>query len=139
MEDDNGRPMVSGPFENDLRVSFSNKDDIGVACIREGENVGIEIERIEARPQEFVATAFTPAEIDLVMHVDGANNSLRDEWLTRAWCAKEAAAKVKEGGLRSDPKNLRIQEVSGERLRIDDVWVNLRREGDYIIAWTGNQ
>jgi phosphopantetheinyl transferase len=134
--DDNNRPVVSGPFENDLRASYSEKEGTAVACVGEGVEVGIELERIEERAQGFVDAMFTPAEIDILTKADCLSESLRDEWVTRAWCAKEAVAKQKDGGLKDNFRKWRFEEISGERLRIDGTWVNSRREGDYVIAWT---
>jgi 3-oxoacyl-(acyl-carrier-protein) synthase/malonyl CoA-acyl carrier protein transacylase/phosphopantetheinyl transferase (holo-ACP synthase) len=125
-----GRPLVSGPWTNDLRVSVAHKETLAVALVAEGADVGIDIERIEPRPADFVRAAFTEAELGLLAHAD------RDEWLTRAWVAKEAVAKARGTGLQGDPRRFVLSAIDGARLRVDGVWVCTRREGEHIVGWT---
>jgi phosphopantetheinyl transferase len=108
-----------------LEVSVAHKDDLAVA-IAGNEPVGIDIEKIEARPASFVAVAFTAGELAL-----GSG----DEFFTRLWAAKEAVGKLRGTGV-TDPKRLEVGAVVQETLTIDDVLVETRREGDYIVAWT---
>jgi phosphopantetheinyl transferase (holo-ACP synthase) len=134
-----GRPRVSGPFSEDLRISIAHKDTVAVARVAVGRDVGIDIERIEPRSDSFAAIAFTDAERTLRADED------RDEWLTRVWSAKEAAAKARGTGLEGNPRRFEIKEVAGERLLVGSArggdslpprWVETQRDGDYIIAWT---
>jgi phosphopantetheinyl transferase (holo-ACP synthase) len=116
-----GRPVIEGGPQ----ISVAHKDDVAVAIVGE-RAVGIDIERIEPRTETFAAIAFTDAERAL-----GAG----DEWLTRVWAAKEAAAKQRGTGL-TDPKQFEVVARDGDRVRIGDVDIRTRRDGDYIIAWT---
>ena len=117
-----GRPVIDGGEH----VSVAHKDDIAVAIVADHE-VGIDIERIEPRTEAFAAIAYTAAERALG---DGG-----DEWLTRLWAAKEAAAKALGTGL-TDPKRFEVVARAGERLRIGEREIETRRDGDHIIAWT---
>jgi phosphopantetheinyl transferase (holo-ACP synthase) len=117
-----GRPVVDGG----LHVSVAHKDDRAVAIARE-HAVGIDLERIEPRAETFAAIAFTETELALG---DGS-----DEWLTRLWAAKEAAAKQLGTGI-TDPKRFVVTARDGDRMWIGDRAIDTRREGDYIIAWT---
>jgi phosphopantetheinyl transferase len=126
-----GRPQVSGPFGEDLRVSVSHKQGMAVAMVAEGEDVGIDLERIEPRDEAFVRTAFVDTELALLPAAE------RDEWLTRLWVAKEAVGKLRGTGLGGRPRDLVLTEIDGERLRVDGVWVRTRLEDGHVIGWTG--
>jgi phosphopantetheinyl transferase (holo-ACP synthase) len=117
-----GRPLVSGG----LHVSVAHKDDVAVAIVAERE-VGIDLERIEAHGDGFAQIAYTAGELALG---DGS-----DEWRTRLWAAKEAAAKAHGTGM-TDPKRFEITRREGVRLYLGDLAVDTRRDGEYIIAWT---
>jgi acyl transferase domain-containing protein/phosphopantetheinyl transferase len=118
-----GRAIVTGA---DLRVSVSHKDALAVAIVGDND-VGIDIERIEARPDSFTAIAFTPAELALG---DGS-----DAWKTRLWAAKEAVGKLRGTGL-DNPRAVEVRAVADDCLIIEDIVVDTRRDGDYIVAWT---
>ena len=100
-----------------------------VAIVADGCDVGIDIERIEPRTDNFTNIAFTSGEIALG---DGRN---LDEWLTRVWAAKEAVGKARGTGV-TNPKQLEVRAVDGDRLTIEYDVVDTRREGDYVVAWT---
>ena len=101
-----------------------------MAIVAEGRDVGIDLERIEARAPGFEAVAFGAAELAL-LPADG-----RDEWTARFWAAKEAAAKAAGTGLEGDPRRFAVAERDGERLRVGERWMETRREGDLVVAWT---
>ena len=117
-----GRPVIDGGEH----VSVAHKDDIAVAIVADHE-VGIDIERIEPRTEAFAAIAYTTAERAL--------GDAGDEWLTRLWAAKEAAAKALGTGL-TDPKRFEVVAREGDRLRIGEREIETRRDDDHIIAWT---
>ncbi len=136
-----GRPVVSGTFDQDLRVSIAHKDGIAVARVAEGRDVGVDIERIEPRGESFAKIAFSDAERALRPTDDGP----ADEWLTRVWCAKEAAAKALGTGLEGNPRHFEVREVAGQRLLVGrtgarssdpPVWIETRRDGEYVVAWS---
>jgi phosphopantetheinyl transferase len=130
-----GRPLVRTPGGEDVRISLAHKDNLGVAHAAIGHDVGVDIERIEPRDESFAATAFTAAERALIAAGDD-----RDEWLTRLWAAKEAAGKRLGTGLDGNPNKLPITDRSGDRtgarLLCAGIWVETRRLGDHVIAWT---
>jgi phosphopantetheinyl transferase len=137
--DATGKPHVSGPFDADLRVSVAHKEDVAVARVAVGADVGIDVERIEPRTDGFAAIAFTDAERSL------RSGGGADEWLTRVWSAKEAVAKQLGTGLEGNPRRFEVKEVAGERLLVGmtdpndptaPVWVETRHDGDHVVAWT---
>jgi phosphopantetheinyl transferase len=121
-----GRPVVNVPG---LTVSVAHKADRAVALVGEGRAGGIELERIEPRPEGFAGVAFTPAELAL-----GAGRDA-DAWQTRLWTAKEALGKARGTGVTA-PRRLDVTAVDGDRLVIDGKPIETRREGDHIVAWT---
>ena len=124
-----GRPVVDTPA---LRVSVAHKDDLAVAIVGEGHDVGIDLERVEPRTETFTTIAFAPSELEL-----GAGRD-RDDWMARLWAAKEAVAKLRGTGM-TDPKKLVVRAADGDRLTIDDTTIDTRRDGDYVVAWTRAQ
>ena len=129
--DEAGRPEVHAPWADDLRVSIAHAEGIAVALARAGSAPGVDVEPVAARGDGFAGIAFAPAEQALV-----PAGGDRDEWLTRLWCAKEAAGKARGTGLGGSPRALTVEEVDGERVRVDGAWVRTRRDGDTIVAWT---
>jgi acyl transferase domain-containing protein/phosphopantetheinyl transferase (holo-ACP synthase) len=120
--DASGRPFVSSGES----VSIAHKDELAVAIVGEaGQAVGIDLERIEPRPETFLQVAFTAAELAIAPD---------DEQRTRLWAAKEAVAKALGTGI-TDPKRFEVR-AAGDKLAIGDFVVDTRREGDYVVAWT---
>jgi acyl transferase domain-containing protein/phosphopantetheinyl transferase (holo-ACP synthase) len=117
-----GRPVVTGG----PHVSVAHKGDLAVAIVGDRE-VGIDVERVEPRTDAFAQISYTAGELALG---DGS-----DEWHTRLWAAKEAAAKARGTGI-TDPKRFEVTRREGERLYLGELAVDTRREGEYIIAWT---
>jgi phosphopantetheinyl transferase len=128
--EESGRPVVSGPFTEDLRLSVAHTEGLGVALVSEGRDVGIDVEKIVPRDEDLIRSAFTEAEQALLPEQD------RDEWLTRLWVAKEAVGKLRGTGLAGKPKSLQLSEIDGERLCVDGAWVSTRRDGEHVIGWT---
>ncbi|MCC7325326.1 MAG: polyketide synthase dehydratase domain-containing protein [Burkholderiales bacterium] len=127
---DDGRPKARGPYRGDLRVSLAHKPGMAVALAAEGADVGIDVEEIVPRGDEFVRLALRPEEVALLPALDS------DEWLTRFWAAKEAAGKARGTGLAGDPRSVTIDGVDGERVRAGGCWVETRRRDGYVVAWT---
>jgi phosphopantetheinyl transferase len=127
-----GRPIVRGPWAGELRVSVAHKPGIAVAIVAEGQDVGIDIERIEPRSQDFIRSAFTESELDLLPRDD------RETWLTRLWVGKEAVAKASGLGIPGNVLKLRLEALDGTRLCINGAWVETRREGAFIVGWTND-
>ncbi len=127
--DDEGRPLLRTAYAGDLRVSIAHKDDVAVAKVVEGRDVGVDVERVEARSARFSELACSAEERELLPRDDW------DAWLTRFWCAKEVYGKAIGTGLEGNPKQFTVTHVDGERLRIADMWIETRQRGDYIIGW----
>ncbi len=131
--DANGQPRVaphiSQCFFGALHVSIAHKDLLAFAMAAE-RPVGVDIEKIEARSDDFIALTMGEAEISLLPQ------ERRDEWITRFWVAKEALAKCLGTGLEGMPKKFPIKEIDGQNLRVNEQWVATRKKGNYIIGWT---
>jgi phosphopantetheine--protein transferase-like protein len=106
-------------------------DDVAVAIAGgDGEDVGIDIEKIEPRTDAFTDLAFTPRERELA----GDDPANRDAQLARLWAAKEAVAKLRGTGI-TDPKRFEVR-AAGDRLTIDGDLIETARHGDHVVAWT---
>jgi hypothetical protein len=86
---------VDDPDDRSLpAISIAHAEGVAVAlaALDRDAQVGIDVQRIEERPAELDTAAFTTDELELLdcTHVE---NSARLEWLTRFWCARQAAAK----------------------------------------------
>lgn len=120
---------VTQAFTGRLQVSIAHKDTLAIAMVAE-HPVGVDIERIETRSDEFMALALTEAEQALLPQ------DARDEWLTRCWVAKEALAKCGGSGLEGQPRKFEVQEIDGQKLRVNEQWVITQKLDQYIIGWT---
>jgi len=128
--DAGGRPLVSGDFSEDVRVSVAHKGERAVAAARIGVDVGIDLERVELRGAGFVQLAFTDEELALLPDEN------RDEWLTRLWCAKEAVGKARGTGLAGAPRALVATAFDGDRTVVAGIPVRTRSADGHVIAWT---
>lgn len=140
-----GRPVVRGPYAPDLRVSLAHIEGLAVATVAEGRDVGVDLERIEARHSDFESLALTFRERALVPP-DGYD---RDAWLTSLWAVKEAAAKATGRGLQGRPRDFEVTEPQVDRdrcrCRVGDRSIAFERlDGapgsslgkEYVVAWT---
>jgi hypothetical protein len=110
-EESNGRPVITGPFREDLRVSIAHKEDRAVAIISEGKDAGIDIERLNLPAQE-------------------------DQRELQFQTARNAVNKFLGRHPGSDPHQLEITEVAVNRLRVNGLWVRTQLEGEYVVSWT---
>ncbi|MBI2300942.1 MAG: polyketide synthase dehydratase domain-containing protein [Armatimonadetes bacterium] len=113
--DAQGRPVVSGRGLQGLaapHVSLAHKPGIAVAAASD-RAVGIDVEVVAPRDESFVAAAFDEGERALLP-------APRDGWVTRFWCAKEAAAKALGTGL-ATPRAARVVgvEEAGGNVRVE--------------------
>ncbi|HEY1817206.1 MAG TPA: 4'-phosphopantetheinyl transferase superfamily protein [Kofleriaceae bacterium] len=125
-----GQPIVAsgagpGTIVDGLALSIAHKDGTAVALVAERGAVGVDLEKIEPRPESFVAVAFTDRERSL---------GRGDEFYARVWAAKEAVAKARGTGM-TNPKAFEATATDGARVKIGETWVDTRRDGDYMIAW----
>ena len=87
-------------------VSVSHSGWIAVAVFS-GVPTGLDLELIVPREPSFETVGFTEEERQTWAHLDGAE---RDEAVTKAWCMKEAIAKWRGEGLRSQFDDLILRE-----------------------------
>lgn len=124
------KPYVYGGDTENVHISIAHKGTDAVAIARYGKPVGIDMEIIETRSEGFFDLVFTSAEMDLLAGKETA------AWPTRFWVAKEAYGKSLGKGLQGNPKQYPIEEISGEELRIKNVWIKTVKHKNYIIGWT---
>jgi phosphopantetheinyl transferase len=109
--DANGRPYADGPWVRRIdkapQLSIAHKGSVAVAAAGRGV-LGIDLESVESRDAGFDAVAFDDDERRLLARLDGTH---RDEWVTRAWCAKEAAGKAMGVGLADGPATMVVREL----------------------------
>ena len=132
-----GRPIVGGHDITGLRVSIAHTmgGNLGTAiALASREPVGVDIEPIAPRTEAFVA--LTLSSEDLAHLPASLDADARAEWLTRFWCAKEAAGKASGKGLEGNPRALTITAIDGERIQVKSQWVTTQRRGPHILAWT---
>ena len=136
--DAEGAPHLTAPGDLDLRVSIAHTAGLGVAIVGEGVDVGIDIEHVEGRPDSFELAALSKKErarFEALPDID--RESVRERELTRWWAAKEAAAKAAGTGMQGRPKDWKVEEVDGDRVRIGERWIATTTiDGGHIVAWT---
>lgn len=127
-----GRPIVSGPFRDDLRIGYAVRDDTAVAIVRQGRPIGVALERIEP-----VAGPTAERMRETLSSVGLADKSVDDfEWYARLRGANEAVARLSGTSREGVPRDLGVEAVEGSRFLIDGVWVETKRDGDLMVAWT---
>jgi phosphopantetheinyl transferase len=133
-------------------ISIAHAEGVAVALAARDSSasVGIDVEPITNRPPGFEETAFTASERSLL---DRFTATDRAEWVTRFWCAKQAAAKAAGVGLSAGPLSAEIVAVDQEsaamnvRLSPESLAACARRianplrivsarRGNYAWAWT---
>jgi phosphopantetheinyl transferase len=146
LPDERGCPRVSVPaFDGMDRVpvvSLSHSHGLAAAAaalVPAGpvSGVGIDVEQVRPLPPGFGEAALAPAERRLL---DAVPDERRDEWLLRAWCAKEAAAKATGSGMTPGPGAATVAALDGQEVvvAVGDrrLTVRTRRDGDLIVATT---
>ncbi len=129
--DPHGRPLVKeAPGGRELFVSISHKRGLGVACVGEKADLGIDVELVSPREESFERKVLSESERALLPSSD------RAAWLTRFWGAKEAYAKAKGLGLQGDPRRIRITELRADRIRVEGRWIRSTQNGSTIVSQT---
>jgi phosphopantetheinyl transferase len=135
IRDDSGRPVLQGqggpdcPVSN-LSVSLAHKATASVAYVSE-RPVGVDLERIEEKSEEFIGEVFTAGEIELLRGLE-----MRDA-VTRFWVAKEAYSKMIGEGLRGRPKRFEVTSVEEDVLFVEGVRVRTQKiDNEYFVGWT---
>jgi 4'-phosphopantetheinyl transferase len=92
-----GKPELSHPSA--VRFNVAHSDDVALVALSEAREVGVDVERVQARPdlRAVAARFFTPAESKALAGLDG--DALTAAF-HRCWVRKEACAKAAGLGLR---------------------------------------
>lgn len=124
------KPYLHGEMTSGIHISIAHKGTDAVGTAQYEGPVGIDIESIEERSEGFYELVFSASEQALLADLDKA------EWATRFWVAKEAYGKYLGKGLQGNPRAYVIEEVRGEELRINDIFIKTIKHHNYIIGWT---
>lgn len=128
--DEHHQPYPYGNMTDGIHISIAHKGTDAVGIARYDRPVGIDIESIEERSEGFYELVFSATERALL-----ADHEI-SEWATRFWVAKEAYGKYLGKGLQGNPKAYVIEEIKGEDLRINDIFIRTIKHKNYIIGWT---
>jgi len=133
--DEAGRPVVRGPVAG-LAVSIAHTQWVAVAVVSDRGPVGVDVETVAPRERSFVELALTATEQALRPEAWE-----EDEWVARAWTAKEAVSKARGTGLDGRPTAYEIERTGGDTVVVRDPdgrrWeVATCRAGDHVVAVT---
>ena len=135
VHDDNGRPRLEGIGRLEgkaeaICVSLSHKNNDAAAIVSD-KPVGIDLEKIEAKPDDFINEAFTQSEIELLKKTGDPEDVIR------FWVAKEAVAKMAGEGLRGDSRRFEVSAAKDGVLTVGETRVKTVKIGaDLILGWT---
>lgn len=132
--DPSGRPLATVRGRDDIRISIAHTPYVGVAIAAVGADVGIDAENVEPRSETFRRAGFGEDELSVVL--GGRPADEHDEWLTRAWAAKEAVAKATGQGLAGRPKDYQITSCDLDGIVVNGWTVRTELAGEIVVAWT---
>jgi 4'-phosphopantetheinyl transferase len=113
-------------------LSITHSHGVAVAALGvHGVRLGIDLERVEERREDFLADWFTQTE---QAFVSAAQAGERAPAATLVWSAKEAVMKALREGLRIPPKAV---EVTPERGPSDGTWRRFDGRCPALEAWRG--
>ena len=104
LPDPYGRPWAAGPWTTRLgihpviSIAHSHGTAVALAALHPGQLVGIDLENLAQRREDFGAIAFDPDERGMLAALPPG---WRQEWALRMWCAKEGVAKALGRGFSS--------------------------------------
>jgi phosphopantetheinyl transferase len=134
-----GRPRAIGAWTSELRaepsISIAHSDGtaVALAALDSGQLVGIDLENLKQRREDFEIIAFRPEERQLLTAL---LPELRQEWALRMWCAKEAVGKALGRGLSA---GLLAFEVTGADTGTGRIPVKLRDGALKQFPWLGGK
>jgi phosphopantetheine--protein transferase-like protein len=116
--DQNGRPQVRGAWHRSgplPHVTIAHSGGEALAIAVDGDacaGIGVDIEQIGRVGEVVRRAALTEQERRWVSEIDAGQ---RAEWITRFWCAKEAAGKALGCGLSNGGQDLEVCDVDRGR------------------------
>jgi phosphopantetheinyl transferase len=154
-----GRPEAVGPFaarlgvQPVLSIAHSHGTAVSLAALSPGQLLGIDLENLAQRREDFEAIAFSPDERRMLAAMPRES---RQEWALRMWCAKEAVAKALGRGFsigiqafhiisaetRSGVLQLELRDTALDhfpRLRGRSIMACTGREEDFVFSTTIHQ
>ena len=96
--EEGGAPRVVVPAMSALALSIAHIEDQAIAAAGQAPGVGVDLASLEERGPEFSEFAFAEGELSVLPEAS------REEWIHRAWCAKEAAVKAFRVGFAEMPQ-----------------------------------
>jgi 4'-phosphopantetheinyl transferase len=93
-------------------LSLSHRDDLALCALtlQPGRSIGIDLEKIEPRSEEFILDYFTPAEIE---RIAACPPEQHERWVALTWSIKEAMLKLAGIGLRLDTRKIELVRADG--------------------------
>jgi len=117
-QDEHRRPIAGGAWAHQLRavpeLSLSHSGGAAAAVVCEGgagRHVGIDIQAVREMKTDLEAAALNPSERALL---NALPDHLREEWILRLWCVKEAVSKALGRGLMEGPSSVRILDLDAQ-------------------------
>ncbi|MDR2106367.1 MAG: hypothetical protein LBP24_03060 [Coriobacteriales bacterium] len=113
-----------------LHVSLAQKDEDAVAMVAD-HPIGVGLEKIEEKSEDFLASAFTERERELLASLEQPKGS------ALFGAAKQACAGKQGIELQDNPTSLEVSAIDGDVLYVGEQGVQtLLTEGGYVIGWT---
>jgi len=97
VRDDKGRPELSGALAH-YGTGWSHSGEVLLVALGEGVRLGVDLELLRPRPRmlEIIQRFFHPDEVVWLQDLDETD---REHWFFRVWCAKEAMLKAHGQGI----------------------------------------
>ena len=123
-----------------VKISIAHCDDRAIAVAHD-ESMGVDIEPIRGRDPGFLETIATREEQALLKGLCG-DAAPPAEWITRLWCAKEAAGKLMGTGVNGAPRQFEAKAIAKDgvfqikpRHGVAIVHVATTRNEGFIVAY----
>ena len=135
-----GQPMVklTGHSQPIPHLSIAHCKDQAIAIAHDGA-VGVDIEQVVERDANFLQCMSSETERALLPPFA---DDLRDEWITRLWCAKEVLGKMMGTGVDGAPPAFEARTIGDDGV-LDmrhhgsgrEVRVRTMRDGGFVLAY----
>jgi phosphopantetheinyl transferase len=124
LKTEDGAPylLIDGDPDPNHKISLSHSNGyVFCAYSNEHDHLGVDLERVEKRPQDFMQDFFTPDELCHISRRPSENHPLL---ATLIWSAKEAVLKALSVGLKVDTRKVNIHVESSKPSTLG--WNSLR-------------